>query len=323
MTRPIKVAVQNKYEFITKDGFLFNSPQSDIGHNLLKGWNDLKRVGEERGVLFFTLDQIQKEEIDVAIFMDRPDVDPDLTANTRKILMIYEPDMLIPGNWDKEYHIRFDRVLTWNDEWLDNVKYFKNNFTTDFNLDNLNVTEEEFKSRKMLFIMNTVKNNPHPDCLYGHRVFAAQYFTRQALFDFDIYGRGWDIRQFPTYKGHVQNKMETMRKYKFCLVYENCRHAVGYVTEKMLDCIAAGVVPIYYGAPNVREHIPSECFLDVTIGDDYERILNHMKEITYERYMQYLEAMKEFVQSQKSEQFKNSFFVNNMINHIREVHNAV
>ena len=70
MTRPIKVAVQNKYEFITKDGYLFNNPQSDIGHHLLKGWNDLKRVGEERGILFFTLDQIQKEEVDVAIFMN-------------------------------------------------------------------------------------------------------------------------------------------------------------------------------------------------------------------------------------------------------------
>lgn len=323
MTRPIKVAVQNKYEFITKDGYLFNNPQSDIGHNLLKGWNDLKRVGEERGILFFTLDQIQKEEIDVAIFMDRPDVDPELTPNTRKILMIYEPDMLIPGNWDRDYHIRFDRVLTWNDELLDNVKYFKNNFTTDFDLNNLNVTEEEFNSRKMLFIMNTVKNNPHPDCLYGHRVFASQYFTRQAIFDFDIYGRGWDIRQFPTYRGHVENKMETMRKYKFCLAYENCRHAVGYITEKMIDCISAGVVPIYYGAPNVADYIPEGCFIDVRKTDDYGKILDTMQQMTYDQYMGYMQAMSDFVHSEKSEQFKNSFFVDNMINHIRDVHNAV
>ena len=323
MTRPIKVAVQNKYEFITKDGFLFKSPQSDIGHNLLKGWNDLKRVGEDRGILFFTLDQIQKEEIDVAIFMDRPDTDPVLTANTRKILMIYEPDMLIPGNWDTGYHLRFDRVLTWNDEIVDNAKYFKNNFTTDFDLSNLDVTEEEFKSRKMLFLMNTVKNNSHSECLYGHRVFAAQYFTKSAIFNFDIYGRGWDIRMFPTYRGHVQDKMETMRKYKFCLAYENCRHAPGYITEKMIDCIAAGVVPLYYGAPNVSDHIPPECFIDVRKIDDYVKIQDIMQNMTYEEYMGYLNAMKEFVQSEKSLQYKNSFFVDNMINHIQDVHNAV
>jgi hypothetical protein len=323
MTTPIKVAVQNHYEFVTRDGYLFNNAQSDIGHNLLKGWNDLAQEGAKQGIVFNTLDQVSPESIDVVIYMDRPQQEPNVPAHVKKILMIYEPDMLIPGNWDKEYHWRFDRVLTWNDELLDNVKYFKNNFTTDFDLDNLNVTEEEFNSRKMMFIMNTVKNNPHPDCLYGHRVFASQFFTREALFDFDIYGRGWDIRMFPNYRGHVQNKMETMRKYKFCLAYENCRHSVGYVTEKMLDCIAAGVVPVYYGAPNVKEHIPSECFIDVTMTDDYVRILNIMKEMTYERYTRYLDAMKEFVQSSKSEQFKNEFFVNNMINHIREIHNAV
>jgi hypothetical protein len=300
---------------------LFHYANSDIGHNLLKPWNDLYKECEKQDIWVNTLDQIDPQKADVAIFMDRVDVD--LPEHVKKILIIYEPDMLIPGNWDTEYHSKFDRILTWDDRLVDNKKYFKNNFTVDFNLDNLSPTEEEFKSRKMMFIMNTVKNNPHPDCLYGHRVFATQFFSKEALFDFDIYGRGWDIRMFPNYKGHVENKMEVMRKYKFCLAYENCRHAVGYITEKMIDCIAAGVVPVYYGAPNVKDHIPPECFIDVRDSDDYVKILAMMREMTYEQYMGYMNAMKEFVTSEKSNQYRNDHFVNNMINHIKDVHNGV
>lgn len=321
MSKPISVVVQNHYEFITRNGYLFHYANSDIGHNLLKPWNDLYKECEKENIWVNTLDQIDPQKADVAIFMDRVDVD--LPEHVKKILIIYEPDMLIPGNWDPEYHAQFDRILTWDDRLVDNKKYFKNNFTVDFNLDNLSPTEEEFKSRKMMFIMNTVKNNPHPDCLYGHRVFATQFFTKEALFDFDIYGRGWDIRMFPNYKGHVENKMDTMRKYKFCLAYENCRHAVGYITEKMIDCIAAGVVPVYYGAPNVKDHIPPECFIDVRDSDDYVKILAMMREMTYEQYMGYIKAMRDFIQSPKSIQFENYWFVNQMIHHIKEVHNGV
>jgi hypothetical protein len=98
---------------------------------------------------------------------------------------------------------------------------------------------------------------------------------------------------------------------------------VGYITEKMIDCIAAGVVPVYYGAPNVKDHIPPECFIDVRDSDDYVKILAMMREMTYEQYMGYMNAMKEFVTSEKSNQYRNDHFVNNMINHIKDVHNGV
>jgi len=317
--KKINVAVHNKYEFITKDGFLFKSPQSDIGHNLLKPWNDLKRVGEEQEIFFFTLDQIKKEEIDVAIFMDRPDVEPELPDGIKKIFMIYEPDIIIPGNWDVEYHKKFDKIYTWDDRLIDNVRYFKHNFTTDFDEKNLEITEEEFKSRKLLFLMNTAKMLNHPDCLYGHRFFAAEYFQKEALFEFDIYGRGWNLQKFPTYKGPVKNKLEVMRKYKFCLAYENSKHAVGYITEKMSDCIMAGVVPIYYGAPNVTDHIPKECFIDVRDTDNYAVILETMRNTTYEQYMGYLNAMKKFIKSEKADDFKNEVLVNRLLTAIREI----
>jgi hypothetical protein len=45
--------------------------------------------------------------------------------------------------------------------------------------------------------------------------------------------------------------------------------------------------------------------------------------MTYEQYMGYMNAMSDFVYSDKSKEFKNSFFVDNMIKHIQDVHYAV
>ena len=45
-------------------------------------------------------------------------------------------------------------------------------------------------------------------------------------------------------------------RYKYCIAIENSR-AKDYVTEKVYDAFAAGCLPIYLGAPNIQEFIPS------------------------------------------------------------------
>jgi GR25 family glycosyltransferase involved in LPS biosynthesis len=56
-------------------------------------------------------------------------------------------------------------------------------------------------------------------------------------------------------------KMEFLKKYKFCLTYENSR-ADGYITEKFLAAKAAGCVPIYWGARDVTKDFAPGSFLD-------------------------------------------------------------
>ncbi len=46
-------------------------------------------------------------------------------------------------------------------------------------------------------------------------------------------------------------KVEFLRDYKFCLVFEN-ESAEGYTTEKLLHAKAAGCIPIYWGDPTVE-----------------------------------------------------------------------
>ena len=55
--------------------------------------------------------------------------------------------------------------------------------------------------------------------------------------------------------GGLAGKISIMRSYLFHLAFENSIED-DYVTEKLWATLQAGTLPIYYGAPNVKEHAP-------------------------------------------------------------------
>jgi hypothetical protein len=65
--------------------------------------------------------------------------------------------------------------------------------------------------------------------------------------------------QFPIYSDHgssMRNKIAVFSEYKFVLALEN-NNVTDYVTEKLVNALQAGALPIYMGAPNVDEWLPS------------------------------------------------------------------
>lgn len=65
--------------------------------------------------------------------------------------------------------------------------------------------------------------------------------------------------------GPVTDKLAFQRWYKFSIAYENSR-GPGYCTEKIVDAFAAATVPIYWGAPDVKQEFNPAAFL---CADDY------------------------------------------------------
>ena len=59
-----------------------------------------------------------------------------------------------------------------------------------------------------------------------------------------------------------RNKTALMRKYAVCLAFEN-QIVDDYITEKLWDTFRAGVIPIYYGAPNIMSHVPGGSIVNV------------------------------------------------------------
>jgi len=312
----MRVIVQNHYDFITTNGMLFTNPESDIGAGLLRPWNDLYLAAKARGIDMFTPDQ--HDEGDLLILVDRPAV---IKAKApRTIAVLYEPDTIIPNNYDKDFLDSCEKVFTWDDRLVDNEKFIKNNFTTDLQNAALHAFKDAFKgyhNRKLLCLMNTYKNSSHPNSLYGKRVEAVRFFN-QYPDDFDLWGRNWQHFNLATYKGATNDKLKTLANYRFCLAYENCDNAYGYISEKMTDCFMAGVVPVYWGAPNVREHIPPECFVDVKDFASYEELYKFLSDMPSYEYMGYIDAINKFITSPEAEQFYNAHFVDTLLKHMEQ-----
>ncbi len=84
-------------------------------------------------------------------------------------------------------------------------------------------------------------------------------------------------------------KLEILRQYHFCLAIENSLET-NLVTEKWYDCLRAGCVPVYLGAPNIGEFLPGDgCFVDLRDGRSVAEIANHLIETAAgpEKYQRY------------------------------------
>jgi hypothetical protein len=301
----MKVGIHNHYEFITRDGYLFKNENSDVGHNLLRPWMELHNMCKLTGIDLYTLDQVDPRELDFVIYMDRPRVEPDI-GNACKALVLYEPPAILPDSWDPAYHDQFTKVLTWNDELAGKGIYEKHNFTVDWEArQRCHMTEEEFRARKLLTIIQSAKNMQFPGSLYTKRIEAILWFQQNDMFQFDLYGHGWNIKNFHCYKGKTDNKLKTYSNYRFALTFENCDNAVGYISEKILDAFMAGIVPVYWGAPNVTDHIPPECFIDMREFGGWQDLHGYLTSMDYARYAEYLEAIDGFILSDKANQFSN------------------
>lgn len=68
------------------------------------------------------------------------------------------------------------------------------------------------------------------------------------------------IRSTKNWLGPCKNKLETLSKYKLSLVVENSQE---YVSEKLLDCLMAGTIPIYLGGDFKKFGIPEHLVISV------------------------------------------------------------
>lgn len=65
------------------------------------------------------------------------------------------------------------------------------------------------------------------------------------------------------------NVLDFFREYSFAITTENT--GVGhYITEKLMNGIKSGIVPIYYGSPHIAEYFNTKRFLLLKTGSDEE-----------------------------------------------------
>ena len=155
--------------------------------------------------------------------------------------------------------------------------------------------------------------------LYGKRIEVIARLAKLGVVD--LFGRGWDQwwshrsmwppywRNYKTlmsvYRGTCESKYEVLSRYRFSLCFENMAMN-GYVTEKLFDCLYAGTIPLYLGASNIEQLVPSKAYIDCRYFDTWEEMAKHvmaMSDIEIERMRL---AGRDFIRSDAGKQYYDS-----------------
>ncbi len=219
---------------------------------------------------------------------------------SKRILFAWEPPTVMNNLYRSETFSSFQKIYTWNDDLVDNLKFFK------FYYPSLIPYKENlpsFTERKLLTQISRNKNSKHPKELYFERMSVINFFEKKPLGEFEFYGNYWEAFKFRNYKGVCLNKLETLKNYRFSICYENMRDIKGYITEKIFDCFAVGTIPIYWGASNVTDYIPKECFIDRRDFKNFNEVYNYIKTIDETSYNNYIYNIQRFLKSDKAKVF--------------------
>lgn len=136
------------------------------------------------------------------------------------------------------------------------------------------------------------------------------FFMEKGLLD--LYGKGWDILRNlpPKWQKKLppifainpplacDNKLEKIRHYQYGLCIENAKFS-GYVTEKIIDCLVAGVIPLYMGAPDIDKYIPEECFVDLRKYANWDDLQTYLQEMSEKEAMAMINCGTAFLRSEK------------------------
>ena len=151
-------------------------------------------------------------------------------------------------------------------------------FGTSFRPQKLNLALLHAKRHKMSIISSLAEHIP------GHQLrnkFISEILGNYEFLSGHVYGRGREKE--------LGSKIDGLLEYQYSLAVENSIQR-SYISEKFSDCILAGVVPVYLGAPNVGSFFPLESFVELK-STDPEEIARQFAFLTYDGFRARIPAL--------------------------------
>ena len=117
--------------------------------------------------------------------------------------------------------------------------------------------------------------------------------------NYHSYGRGWDSRCF---KGKLEDREDIYKifaNHKFTFCPENSRFP-GFITEKPLQAMFCGSIPIYLGPPDIDNYLPKETYIDLRTFDSAKVLVAFLKYLNEIEIEQYRDRIRKFVTSKRT-----------------------
>jgi hypothetical protein len=87
---------------------------------------------------------------------------------------------------------------------------------------------------------------------------------------------------------YIENKADAFRDYMFNISIENLQHP-NWFTEKLIDSLRTGTVPIYWGCPNIGDFFNTKGFIIVNTLEEIIDVVNNLTEEDYTSRLEYIE----------------------------------
>lgn len=318
------------------NNFIFDLNDSRNRDNGFLAWHILREKFITKKVELNTCDVNNHSKTLFELYLDFHPI----TSTRPGYLLMLETFQVLPSNGKKESWAIYKKIFTWNDELVDGERFIKINFPN-----NILITAPDGFSQRSHFCCLIAGNKTLAGLdkrdLYVERIKTIKWFERHAPESFNLYGIDWDIpaigrgligkiirrifkalkpaiqfKPFPSYKGKVESKREVLLKTKFAICYENVSDLPGYITEKIFDCFFAGCIPVYWGASNVTDYIPADCFIDRKAFKTHEALYAHLQAMSETDYKAYQQRIATFLSSDAAKPFSSEVFAETVVNTI-------
>lgn len=150
----------------------------------------------------------------------------------------------------------------------------------------------------------------------------------------DVYGRGWRGERAPgdatatrdraylCATGAAQVNLQGLRAnrdwalekralisaYRFTIATENYRGNLGYISEKIIDPLLAGCVPVYLGDERITSIVPESAFVDVRRFRTLPRLLAYLEKCPEVEWQQMRAAGAAWLQAGGAQPFSGASF---------------
>ena len=295
--------------------------------------------------VYFYTKNLDLKKIDFFIFEELPNFDNFeikniFNLNKKKILIQRENQKINKKYNNSDLFDKFDQIFTWDTKKLKKKNFQR--FHKGINFTNIVNNKPYFLNKKFASMVAWNKIINYYETLYVERQKIIKWFNDKCPIDFDLYGYGWNkfyfkkpklLRVFNRFEfitkilspklevyqgqidGSLQDKLNIIKNYKFHFVIENAS-LNGWITEKIFHAYLAGTVPIYLGAPDINDFVPSNSYINYMDFKDLDDLYKFLKNIDNLSYESYLESARNYLESDKKSAFEVHLNIGSIINYL-------